>query len=175
MRMPTRLAGVAAAVLLLAACEARIGNDAPPVGENATAAGRAEEGRLTVEAPGFNMAIDIPEAVHARAEIDERAGLVYPGSEFSGMHIQGGREDEAGGHDGQVELRFTHADPPDRVAAWYRDPARAEDLTVDSATRRGDAIVIAGTVKSDNERFTVTIAPRAGGGSDTRLVLADAR
>ena len=139
------------------------------------AAGRAEEGRLTVEADGFNMSIDIPDFVESEARIDDDNNLIYPGSDFAGMHVQGGRERPDGDRPGEVELRFTHADPPDRVAAWYRDPARAEDLTVDSATRRGDAIVIAGTVKSDNERFTVTIAPRAGGGSDTRLVLADAR
>lgn len=172
MTVPKLLCAAAAAVSL-AACEARIGNDAPPVAENATAAGRAEEGRLTIEAPGFNMSIDIPEAVHARAEIDENSGLVYPGSRFSGMHIQGGREGSAGNRDGEVEMRFTHADPPERVAAWYRDPARAEEFSVATADRRGDSFVLAGTGRRDRERFTATIGPRAGGGSETRLVLSD--
>ena len=163
-----------AAAALLAGCEARFGNDAGEVADNATAAGRAEEGRLTFEANGFNMSIDIPDFVEADARIDEHGGVIYPGSDFSGMHVQGSAEGRDGQHRGEVELRFTHADPPDRVAAWYRDPARAADLTVSSATRQGDAYVISGTVKEDNERFTVTVAPRAGGGSDTRLVLADA-
>lgn len=164
-----------AAAALLAGCEARFGNDAGEVADNATAAGRAEEGRLTVEAEGFNMSIDIPDFVDARAQVDEDSGIIYPGSQFSGMHVQGGHERDGGDRSGEVELRFTHADPPERVAGWYRDPARAADFTVASAARQGAAFVISGTVKEDNDRFTITIAPRSGGGSDTRLVLADAR
>lgn len=172
--MTRQLLCALAAAGLLAACEARIGNDAPPVDENATAAGRAEEGRFSVEAPGFNMSIDIPEFVDGDARIDEHGGLIYPGSDFSGMHVQGGSEGPGGERRGEVELRFTHADPPERVAAWYRDPARANDLTVATDERRGNAYVLSGTVKEDDERFSVTIAPREGGGSDTRLVLSDA-
>lgn len=157
---------------LLVACEARFGNDAGPVDENASAAGRAEEGRLTVEAPGFNLSIDIPDSIEARAEMDEN-GLVYPGSTFGGMHVQGRPEGADGHHDGEVEMRFTTPDAADRVAAWYRDPARARDLTIQSAAREGNGFVISGTGRHDNERFTVRIAPRAGGGSEARLVLSD--
>lgn len=162
-----------AAAALLTACEARFGNDAPAVDENATASGRAEEGRLTVETPGFNLSIDIPESIQARAHVDEDSGLIYPGSEFVGMHVQG-RPEKAGESDGEVEMRFTSADPAERVAGWYRDPARAQDLTVEGARRDGNAFIISGTGRQDNERFTVTIAPR-GSGSEARLVLSDAR
>jgi len=168
-----KLLGAVAAAALLGGCEARIGNDAPPVDANASAAGRAEEGRLTVEAPGFNLSIDIPEVVDARARIDEESGVVYPGSRFGGIHIQGRGERDGGAGDGEVEMRLTHADPPERVAAWYRDPARSADLRVATEERRGEAYVISGVVLSDNDRFTATIAPRAGGGSETRLVLGD--
>ena len=171
--MIPKLLSTLAVAGLLAGCEARIGNDAPPVDENATAAGRAEEGRFTVEAPGFNMSIDIPDFVQGRAEIDEESGLIYPGSDFSGMHVQGGREGPEGERGGEVELRFSHADSPERVVAWYREPARSSDLTIASDDRRGDSFVLSGTARQDNERFTVTISPRAGGGSDTRLVLTD--
>lgn len=171
--MTRKLLCALAAAALLGACEARFGNDAGEVADNATAAGRAEEGRLTFEANGFNMSIDIPDFVDANARTDAHGGIIYPGSDLSGMHVQGRGESRDGHPRGEVELRFTHADAPERVAAWYRDPARAADLTVSSATRQGDAFLISGTVKEDNERFTLTIAPRAGGGSDTRLVLAD--
>lgn len=170
-----KLLSALAAAALLTACEARIGNDAPPVDENATAAGRAEEGRLTVEAPGFNLSIDIPESIQARAHVDEDSGLIYPGSEFGGIHVQGRPKDAQGESDGEVELRFTSADPAERVVAWYRDPARGQDFTVESARRDGDAVVIAGTDRQDNDRFTARIAPREGGGSEARLVLSDAR
>ncbi|HEX8639963.1 MAG TPA: hypothetical protein VF704_02290 [Allosphingosinicella sp.] len=170
--MKKTIASLSLAAALLAGCEARFGNDAAPVAENATAAGRAEEGRLTVEANGFNLSIDIPASVRADARADDDSGLLYPGASLSGMHVQGS-PDGRRGHDGEVELRFTSADPPERVAAWYRDPARAERLTVQSARREGNAFVIAGIGRRDDERFTVRIEPRAGGGSDSRLVLAD--
>jgi hypothetical protein len=168
------LACAIAAAASLAACEARFGNDAPPVAENATAAGRSEEGRLTVEAPGFNMSIDIPERIKANANIDNDNGLIYPGASFGGLHVQGRPDGPDGHHEGEVEMQFTTADPPDRVVGWYRDPARAEDLTIQSARQEGNAFVITGTGRHDNERFTVRVAPRAGGGTEARLVLSDA-
>jgi hypothetical protein len=160
-------------LVLLSGCEMRIGNDAGPVADNASAAGRAENGQLTVEAPGFNLSVTIPEGTSERGNVQGSDGLVYPGATVAGIHVQGGRE-ERGAHGGEVELRLTSADAPDRIAAWYRDPARAGDFTVASTTRDGDATVIGGTGRRDNERFTLRIAPRAGGGSDMRLLLSDA-
>ena len=167
-----KLAPLLAGAALLAACEARIGNDAPPVEANASAAGKAEEGRLTVSAPGFNMSIDIPEGLRGDARMDGDNDLIYPGANFGGIHIQGGREQAGGEHDGEVELRFTTADPAARVVAWYRDPARAGDFTVQSATRDGNAIVMAGTGRREGERFTLRLTPR-GAGTEGRLVLTD--
>src|SRR5688572_2833700 len=124
-----RLRPLLALPLLLAACDARFGNDAAPVADNATAAGRAEPGRVTIEAPGFNMSIAIPEGVRSHMDADEN-GLLYPGSDFGGVHVQGGPEDESGARHGEVELTFSTGDPVDRVVAWYRDPARAEAMTI---------------------------------------------
>ena len=166
-------ASALAALALLGACEARFGNDAAPVAENATAAGRAEDGRLTVEAPGFNMSIDIPDSVRADARADTDSGPLYPGATLSGMHVQGRPDGPDGSRGGEVEMRFTTPDAPERVVAWYRDPARAPDFTVQSAGREGNGFVIAGTGREDNERFTVHVAPRAGGGTEARLVLSD--
>ena len=162
----------AAAAALLAACEARVGNDAGS--GDPSAAGKAEEGQLTVDTPGFEMKIDIPHGLRGEANFDEESGLVYPGSSFSGIHVAGGSEGSDGRSQGEVELRFTSPDAPDRVAAWYRDPARASDFAVASAAREGDAIVISGTGRRDNEQFRVRLAPRAGGGTDGRLLLRDA-
>ncbi len=162
-----------AAIALLGACEARFGNDAGPVAENASASGRAEEGRLTVEAPGFNMSINIPERIRAHADIDDDNGLVYPGATLAGMHVQGHHDGGDGEGDGEVEMRFTTGDAPDNVVAWYRDPARGGEVRIASAQRQGNGFVITGT-GSDGQRFTVTIAPRAGGGSEARLLLVDA-
>ncbi|HEV2866426.1 MAG TPA: hypothetical protein VGX37_07910 [Allosphingosinicella sp.] len=171
-RIPTL--ACALGVILLMGCDARFGNDAAPVADNATAAGRAEEGRLTVEAPGLNLSINIPESVRANARVDED-GLLYPGASLAGMHVQGrpGAEDH-GQDEGEVELRFTTPDSPERVVGWYRDPARNDQLTVQSARRQGSAFVLSGTGR-DEGRFTVTLTPAAGGGTEGRLLLSNAR
>ena len=168
----SKLALLAAGAALLTACEARIGNDAPPVEANASAAGKAEEGRFTVSAPGFNMAIDIPEGLQDQAHMDGDNDLIYPGASFGGLHVQGGPEDRHGEHRGEVELRFTSGDALDRVVAWYRDPARADHFTIQSARREGDGVLIAGTGRRDRDRFTLRLAPR-GGGTEGRLLLSD--
>lgn len=160
-------------LVLLAGCEMRIGDDAAPVADNAGASGKAENGQLTIEAPGFNLSVTVPEGMTERTSVDDDNGLVYPGATIAGVHVQGRRE-ERDGHGGEVELRLTSGDAPGRVAAWYRDAARADRFSVASTTRDGDATVIRGTGRRDNERFTLRIAPRAGGGSDMRLLLADA-
>jgi hypothetical protein len=160
-------------ILLFGGCQMRIGNDAAPVADNASAAGKAENGQFSIEAPGFNLSVQIPEGMAERGSISEDNGLVYPGATIAGVHVQGRRE-ERGAHGGEVELRLTSGDAPDRVAAWYRDPARADRFSVASATQEGNATVISGTGRRDNERFTLRIAPGANGGSDLRLLLADA-
>lgn len=169
---PIRLVPAIAAIALLGACEARIGNDAPPIAENASAAGRAEEGRVTIEAPGFNMSINIPEGLRSEANMDDNDGLIYPGSNFSGIHVLGRDHEKAGGDRSEVELRFTSADPIDRVVAWYRDPARAQEFSVGSAAQEGNGFVINGTRREDNGPFTLRLAPR-GSGVDARLLLVD--
>lgn len=164
------LVSLSVAIPLLSGCEMRIGNDAPPVADNASAAGRAQDGRLTIEAPGFNLAVTVPEGLDGRTETGGDSGLVYPGARVAGLHVQGERGERGRG---EVELRLTSADPPDRIVSWYRDPGRADRFSLSSTTRDGDATVIAGTGRRDNERFTLRISPRAGGGSDMRLLIAD--
>ena len=163
----------ALAALSLTACEARFGNDAAP--SNGSAEGKAEEGRLSISAPGFEMKINIPESIRREAGIDDDSGVIYPNSRFSGIHVEGGRDGEAGRRDGEVELRFASVDSPDTVVRWYRDPARAADFTVSSAGREGGAFVVAGTTRDNDGQFRVRLLPRAGGGTDGRVVLTERR
>lgn len=164
-----KLVPAIAAIALLGACEARFGNDAAPVEANASAENRSADGRLTIEAPGFNLQMDMPEGMRDRAEVQSNS-LIYPGATFNGIHIQGGREQ--GAQDG-VELRFSTATAIDQVGAWYRDPARASEFTISSDTPDGAGFVLAGTGREDGDRFTLHVAPRAGGGTDGRLLLTD--
>ena len=164
---------------MLGACEAKIGKHAEEPEAKAgtdtgkvTAEGKAAEGEFSINTPGFDMKIDIPSGLADRAEIDN-GDIVYPGSTLSGMHVEA-REDR-GGKDAKsaVELRFTNADAPEKIAAWYRDSARAKDFSVASAGRNGATYVIDGIQADDGDAFKLYLSPRAGGGTDGRLVLDD--
>ncbi|HEV2818311.1 MAG TPA: hypothetical protein VGW40_13955 [Allosphingosinicella sp.] len=161
----------AAAALALTACDARFGNDVAP-GGNGSAENKAEEGQVSISAPGVEMKIDVPEGLRQEMRMNDDSGLIYPGSRMSGVHVEGGRE--KGRSDGEVELRFNSADAPDVVARWYRDPARAADFTIATATREGPAYLFAGTNKDGDGRFRIRLTPRAGGGTDGRVLLSDA-
>ena len=138
-----------------------------------SAENKAEEGQVSINAPGVQMKINIPEGIRHEASIRDDGGLIYPGSTMSGMHIEGGREGEQGRSEGELELRFGTADGPDIVARWYQDPARAGDFTIASAGRDGAAYVFAGARKDGDGRFRVRLAPRQGGGTDGRVLLSD--
>ena len=167
---PGILLPLAAAALALTACEARVGNDAGPDG-NGSAEGKAEEGRLSIHAPGFDMKINIPEGIRREAGIDDDSGVIYPNSTLSGMHVEGGRDDSRS--DGEVELAFTSTDAIDAIARWYQDPARRDHFTVATVNREGPAIVIAGTTRNNDGGFRVHLTPRAAGGTEARVVLSD--
>jgi hypothetical protein len=161
----------AAAALALTACQARFGNDAAPSG-NGSAENKAEEGQVSISAPGVEMKIDVPEGLRQEMHMNDDSGLIYPGSRMSGVHVEGGRE--KGRSDGEVELRFNSADAPDVVARWYQAPARAANFTIATANRDGPAYVFAGTKKDGDGRFRIRLTPRAGGGTDGRVLLSDA-
>lgn len=164
-----------ALLALLSACEVRVDKDgdrdaAAQTAETSVEA-RSEEGSVSIKAPGFDMKVNIPDGVAKLATVDSDSAILYPGSRLSGMHVEA--SSKGGGDRSGVELRFTSADAPATVAAWYRDPARAPDFTVASASREGDTIVIGGVDKDDGDPFMLRISPREGGGSDARLNLSD--
>ena len=128
---------------------------------------------MSISAPGFDMKIDIPEGIRRGADMDDDSGVIYPNSNFAGIHVEGGRHEGRGKSEGEVELRFTSTDSPDLVARWYQDPARASDFTVATSSREGAAWLFAGT-RREGGRFRIRIEPRAAGGSDGRALLSDA-
>lgn len=167
----SRLLGAGAALVLLSGCEAKIGPAADNEAETkaaapASAEGKAEEGKFTLDTPGFDFSFNIP--VNA-AKIDDESRLLYPGSTVTGLFIAAGPK-APDGSDGEVELRFRSGDPPDRVAAWYRDPARADDFRIDSGGREGAEIRLAGTEREDGQGFKVRLGP-SGRGTDGRLTV----
>jgi hypothetical protein len=166
----SRLLFPVASALALAACDARFGNEAGPAG-NGSAENKAEEGQISISAPGVQMKINVPEGIRREMHMNDDSGLIYPGATMSGMHVEGGREHDQ--RDGEVELRFASDDPPDRVARWYQDPGRGGQFAIATASRDGPAYVFAGTRKDGNGRFRIRLTPRAGTGTDGRVLLSD--
>lgn len=161
-----------AAAALLAGCDVKVGKDKEPQTgpASASAEGKAEDGSISIDAPGFDMKLNIPDAI--RANVGTDGDILYPGAKLSGLHVQA-NADKGGSDQDSVELRFTASEAPAAVAAWYRDPARAKQLSVSSAEQQGAGYRIAGTSKDDGDPFTLTLTPASGGGTEGRIMLQD--
>jgi len=172
---PVRLLSLAAAAALaLTACEARFGNDAEAVPSNGSAENKAEEGRVSVRAPGFDLKISIPEGIRREANMEGDNDIIYPNSTMSGIHVEAGRD--SGDRPDEVELAFTTADTMEQVVAWYRAPARASDFRLGgvgaSGREGGHNPVIFGTTR-ENDEFQISLSRRPGGGTEARLLIRD--
>jgi hypothetical protein len=173
--MFVRLSAAAGALVLLVACDMKIGKQDEraettanaEAGSEQPAGGKAEDGRLSIQGPGFDMKINIPKDMARRASGDGDNELLYPGAAISGMHIEASKPSSG------VEMRFATPDAPQKVAAWYRDPGRASGFQVQSAKQEGDAIVISGAQKGDGDPFSLRLSPASGGGTEGRLILTD--
>lgn len=164
---------VVAAAALLGACQAKIDPDeAGNVAANAevSAEGKAEEGKISVKAPGFDLKFTLPKGMVGEARAERDSKLLYPGAVLRGMAIAAG-EGRGKGGDSEVEIGFSTPDPLDKVLAWYRDPARAEGFRLDDVSRKGDGWRVTGVQKRDGHRFKLRLSERPGGGTDGRLVV----
>ncbi len=167
----------AAGVLaLLGGCEGKR-DEKPPervdVGTEITQApaeGKAEDGRLSIKGPGFDLKVNIPEGVSNPADSENE--LLYPGSKLSGMHIEAGGKSANTKANGGLELRFTSSEPVEKVAAWYQDPARQDKFAVTSVAREDGALVIRGNQKGDGDPFMLRLAPTSAGGTEGRMTLS---
>lgn len=171
--MTSRLLCLPLALLaLLSACEGRIGSDAERSGSNAsaTAGGKAEDGQITLKAPGVDLAIDVPDSIRNMAQVDPDSRLLPPGANLGGIHIQGDA-----GSGGGVEIRFTTPQAPPALVQWYQDAARTADFVVDAVRQEGAQAVISGHMSTgEGGPFTVRVAPApGGGGSEARLLLSE--
>jgi hypothetical protein len=164
MRAPRSLVLFALPVVALAACK---GGDRQ---DEASAANKAEDGQISINASGVEMRIPIPEGLRRGNGPHDNDGLIYPGSTIGGMHIESGQP-ATSGQNGEVELRFASPDAPALVARWYHDPARAREFTLVSAGRDGDAFTFEGRKRDGNGRFRLRLSPAGDGGTDGRLLL----
>lgn len=121
---------------------------------NAMPPSRTENGQLTARVQGVDLKVNLPPPLRRMTEED---GFIYPRA----------RTQRDG--DGQ---RFHSDDPPDTVARWYQDRARANRFSITAVTRDGPALALTGTARN-GDALSVTLAPGAQGGTDgTVLVTA---
>ena len=164
----SRMFALAASVLACSGCGGP-GEEDNLVASNqsVSAEGKAQEGKISVKAPGVDITISVPKELTGEAKAGKDSKILYPGATLAGMAIAADDKDRQG--DTDVEMRFKTADSPDTVAAWYRDPARADGFRLDSAKREGTEFVFTGVQRRDNHPFKVTLGPGAGGGTEGRL------
>jgi hypothetical protein len=170
-------AALAAAAALLCACDSRPDKDEPANaaggsgGEaDAGAEGKAEEGRISFKASGLDLAFDVPGGIAREARSDRDSKVLYPGASIGGIHVASAQAGKGGG-ESEVDFRYSTADPPEKVLAWYRDPARAEGFTLKSDKREGSEQVLTGVQARDKHSFKLRIAPKPGGGTQGRLTV----
>ncbi|HEX8263498.1 MAG TPA: hypothetical protein VF547_11545 [Allosphingosinicella sp.] len=159
--------------LLLGACQAKVDPEEADKGSaepRASAEGKAEEGKISVKAPGFDLKFTLPKGMVGEARAERDSKLLYPGAVLRGMAIAAGQDTGKGG-DSEVEIRFSTPDPLDEVVAWYREPARAEGFRLERAVKDGDGWMVTGVQKRDGHPFKLRLAPRPGGGTDGRLMV----
>lgn len=161
---------LAAAALLLGGCHKQKAEEAAQGNGVVSAEGQAEEGKISVRAPGFNLTLDLPREVSRSVRTDRDSKIIYPGSSLLGMAVAAGKGGDAGG-ESEVEMRFRTSAPIEQVTAWYRDPARAADFRLEGIADEAGATVVHGVKNSDRHPFKVRLVAAGGGGTDGRLTI----
>lgn len=169
----SKLALMLGSAFLVLGCEAKGGEGDGNVASNdqASAEGKSEEGQVALSMPGFDVKLNVP--LDKAETSGDQGKILYPGSKVTGLYIAA-HPDKGSGSDGEVELRFSTPDALDKVAAWYRDPARTPDFTISEDAREGGVQIFAGEQKDDKESFRIRLEAD-GSGTDGRLVVRDRR
>ncbi|HEX8444501.1 MAG TPA: hypothetical protein VF631_12735 [Allosphingosinicella sp.] len=159
---------IGTAALLLAGCEVSVKREGEAKAEGAAPAqSAARDGEISIDTPGFDMKLDIPAAL--RSQISGDSDIIYPGSQVNGLNVTADQDNGKGRS--QVQMRFTSADAPAKVAAWYRDPTRAETLAGVSVQQEGPGFRIKGTGKDGGDPFDLRLSAAPGGGTQAELNL----
>jgi len=161
------LATLAAALCLASGCSRhKKASDEVP-GGSVSAEGQAQEGKISIKAPGLDLAISLPKELTGEARTGRDSKVLYPNATLAGMAIAAGETGKGG--DTDVEMRFKTADPPEQVAAWYRDPARRDGFRLTAESRDKGDFVFTGVQRRDRHPFQVRLGAGGGGGTEGRL------
>jgi hypothetical protein len=161
------LATLALALSLAAGCSRHKKAADGTGGGYVSAEGQAQEGKISIKAPGLDLAISLPKELTGEAKTGRDSKVLYPNATLAGMAIAAGETGKGG--DTDVEMRFRTGDPPDQVAAWYRDPARRDGFKLTGEARDKGDFVFTGVQRRDRHPFQVRLGAAGGGGTDGRL------
>jgi hypothetical protein len=161
----------AGALAALAGCGDRADQASAQANGQFSAEGKAEPGKISVKGPGVDLTFEVPKAIRGGPKADRNNKIFYPDSTIAGLALVGSQGDGKKQGDSEAEFRFSTPDARDKVAAWYRDPARSHDLRVTGFTKEGDDILVTGKQPGHSDTFKVRLASRPDGGTDGRLVV----
>jgi hypothetical protein len=148
--MPRSVFLIAASALALTGCGSGGSNNATDAA-NAAIEGRTDNGQLSARVQGVDLKINLPPPIR---RMTEGGDFLYPGANA-----------ERGGD------RFHSDDPPEIVARWYQNPARANRFTITTATRQGSFILLAGAARN-GDALSIRLSPGARGGTDGTIAVA---
>jgi len=163
-------------LVLLAACQMKAGKDdggndsaSIKVGEDGNVAITANDGdgRVSLSVPGFEGKMKIPGLELGGDNMDIDGMKPYPGTKLDTIDVT----DRKGLGNGQVDMRFTSPDTPEKVAAYYAAAAREKDFTNINVTRSGARAVMTAT-KSGGDHLTISMDP-GDGGTTGRILIED--
>jgi hypothetical protein len=161
-------AALLAVTALLCACDSGNRHRNAADDDHISAEGKAESGRISIKAPGVDLSIVAPKELAGAARAGRESKVIYPGSSVSGVAIAASQSKGQGG-DTDVEARFQSADPPEKVLAWYRDPARDGDFRLAGIQHDHKNYLVSGHLRHDAHPFRVRLSPGRDGGTEGRL------
>lgn len=174
--MRKAMLGLVVPLVLLAACEMKMGKDdagkegaSLKVGEDGNVAITAQDGDegVSVSLPGFDAKIKVPGIELGGDNMDIGGMKLYPGSEVKGINVT----DQKGPGNSRVEMRFTSPDAPEKVAAYYAQAARDEDFSNIGVTSAGGKSTLTAK-KSDGDDLMIIMEPAAGGTTSGQILIS---
>ncbi|MFZ5703767.1 MAG: hypothetical protein ACOY5R_00705 [Pseudomonadota bacterium] len=159
-------------LLLLAACEVKVNDDAKgdanasagdsaaisfDAGGNVAMASAEEPTSLSVSIPGIDAKIKVPGIELGGEDMNIDGMKLYPGSKMTGVNVT----DKDGGN-GRVEIRFVSPAAPDVVARYYADAAGQADFTGVKLAKNGAASTVT-AVNGEGDPMTITLQPASKG------------
>lgn len=180
-RMAARAAMAAAiALLALGGCKARVddrnGNAAFSASIGDTGADSTGNGAVTVNAPGVNLQVKLPNIDLGTGHLDIDGMKLYPASSVTGVNVIGDADEKDGGSGGgQVKIAFASADAPAKLVDYYVTQSRDHGFTTDAPLAGGGETRLHGTKAEDGKTksFDLTVRPQGAGSTGAIMVTGD--